>query len=323
MIQDNLHIPVLLEQSISALNIQPSGVYVDATFGRGGHSQLILQKLNANGRLLVIDQDPTALAHAHQLADSDSRITVCCGNFSNLQSFAATNKISQIDGILFDLGVSSPQLDTAERGFSFNKDGPLDMRMDNSVASKMLSAKDWIKTASSDEISNILWTYGEEKYAKKIARDIVAARNTKEIATTLELAEIIRDAHPSWPKNKHPATKSFMAIRLFINQELEVLTQGLEQAVELLATNGRLVVISFHSLEDRIVKQFFKKLSDMRNSASDSILSKLPVTDMELLDLQNKTLKLKDVQKPIKAGIIEGDVNIRARSAILRVATKI
>lgn len=320
------HIPVLLQQSIDALDIKPNGTYIDATFGRGGHSKLILDKLdssNNQGKLVVIDQDPQALAIAQELAKTDSRVVVCKGNFSNLEIFAKQNSLSNIDGILFDLGVSSPQLDQAERGFSFNKDGPLDMRMDNSINSSCKqTAEQWINHAKEQEIADVLYTYGEENFSRKIAKGIVKSREQEPITRTLQLAEIIKTSHPKWPKNKHPATKSFLAIRLFVNQELEVLQTALNQAVNLLAPNGKLVVISFHSLEDRIVKQFINSNSRAGNRNND--LAKLPFTDQELdAGLLGNKLLLKDVQKPIKAGIIEGDSNIRARSAILRVATKI
>ena len=319
----NQHIPVLLHQSIDALSIKPHGIYVDATFGRGGHSQLILERLSSDSKLLVIDQDPSALRAADELAKKDNRVIVCPGNFSHLSKYIESNDIEGIDGILFDLGVSSPQLDVAERGFSFNKEGPLDMRMDNSSHSGLKSAAEWLKKAKQDDISHVLWFYGEEQYSKRISRAIVTARTQEEIKTTTQLAEIIKEAHPNWPKNKHPATKSFMAIRLFVNQELEVLKTGLEQAVKILNSEGRLVVITFHSLEDRIVKQFMKEHSSQQMNKNDYIINKLPVTEHELVKLQKNTLKLKNIQKPIKAGIIEGDVNVRARSAILRVATKI
>jgi 16S rRNA (cytosine1402-N4)-methyltransferase len=317
----NLHIPVLLQQTVQALDIKPNGLYIDATFGRGGHSKLILQQLGHSGRLLVIDQDPIAVQHAQELANQDARVIVCQGNFKDLKSMVHQHSITSINGILFDLGVSSPQLDQADRGFSFNKDGPLDMRMDNSANSCCgYTAEQWINKATAEEIADVLWIYGEEKYSRKIAKAIVAARIQSRITRTLQLAEIIKTAHPNWPKHKHPATQSFLAIRLFINKELEVLQAGLSQAVDLLSQDGKLVVISFHSLEDRIVKNFINDHSKIKNN----LLNKLPVTEQQLnlLSQTNKVL-LKNVQKPLKAGIIEGDDNIRARSAILRIATKI
>lgn len=317
----NQHIPVLLQQAVAALNIKSDGIYVDATFGRGGHTKLILEKLGHSGRLFVIDQDPVAIDYALELAKNDTRLIVLQGNFKNLKAMFYQNAIEQIDGILFDLGVSSPQLDEAARGFSFSKDGPLDMRMDNSHDSCcVFTAQEWISKATVEQIADVLWLYGEEKYSRKIAKAIVEARNQQAITRTLQLAEVIKVAHPKWPKHKHPATQSFLAIRLFINKELEVLQTALSQAVELLSTDGKLVVISFHSLEDRIVKNFINENSKINNS----FLNKLPITEQELnsLSYANRVL-LKNVQKPIKAGIIEGDNNIRARSAILRVATKI
>lgn len=324
--RDQEHISVLLEQSVEALNISanPHGIYIDATYGRGGHSRLILDKLGVHGKLLAIDQDPRAIANAQELANSDPRVIVCQGNFSKLKQYVADNNFSKIDGILFDLGVSSPQLDNADRGFSFNKDGPLDMRMDNSENSCCkFTAEEWINSAKEQEIADVLWLYGEERFSRRIAKAIVSARLEYRLVTTLQLAEVIKKAHPNWSKNKHPATQSFLAIRLFINQELEVLTSALDESMAILATSGRLAVISFHSLEDRIVKNFFNKNSKVLLD-DNNILSKLPLTDQELenSNYQQKP-RLKIVQKPIKAGIIEGDKNIRARSAILRVASKL
>lgn len=320
------HLSVLLNESIEALNITLDGVYVDGTFGRGGHSRAILSKLGDKGKLLVIDQDPSAISVANELAASDSRVIVCHSNFSNLEKLLLESHISHIDGILLDLGVSSPQLDQADRGFSFSYDGPLDMRMDNSRDSFCrFSAQDWINSADKQDIADVLWKYGEERYSRKIAAAIVASREQQAITTTLQLAEIIKLAHPNWPKNKHPATKSFMAIRLFINQELEVLESGLEQAVNVLKPEGRLVIISFHSLEDRIVKNFFKSNSSRyKSNYNNDVMSKLPIKEDELLNSHySQKVRLKIVQKPQKAGIIELDSNLRARSATLRVAEKL
>ncbi len=315
------HISVLLHEAIDGLAINQDGIYVDCTYGRGGHSQQILARLGSKGRLLVIDQDPSAIAHAKELAQKDSRISVSHNNFSNLDVILREFEITKVDGILLDLGVSSPQLDEAERGFSFSHDGPLDMRMDNSKDSQCrYSAEEWLNETSAKEIADVLWQYGEERYSHKIAHALVAARAKSKITRTAKLAEIIKEAHPKWPKNKHPATKSFMAIRLFINQELEVLNTTLNKALDLLNKNGRLVVISFHSLEDRIVKNFMNKHAKL----NDSFLDKLPITESErLAGKYSEKIQLKIVQKPIKAGIIELDNNVRARSAILRVASRI
>lgn len=315
------HISVLLNEAIDSLAIIQDGIYVDGTYGRGGHSKRILEKLGTNGRLLVIDQDPMAVAHANELAAHDHRITVCHSNFSHIDAVLTKHRIAKVDGILLDLGVSSPQLDQADRGFSFSHDGPLDMRMDNSTETNCrYSAEQWINEASPKEIADVLWQYGEERYSHKIARALVAEREKKRITRTAQLAEIIKEAHPNWPKNKHPATKSFMAIRLFINQELEVLNSALNKSIDLLNRNGRLVVISFHSLEDRIVKNFMNKHAKL----NDSFLDKLPITESErMTGKYSEKIQLKIVQKPIKAGIMELDNNVRARSAILRVAAKI
>lgn len=316
------HIPVLLNESIQALAIKPDGTYIDATFGRGGHSRLILESLGHSGKLLAIDQDPTAIEYANNLAAADKRFTICQGSYSRLEDFLKTHNIDHLDGILFDLGVSSPQLDDGLRGFSFNKDGPLDMRMDNSNNSCCkFTAQEWINSAKEQEIADVLWKYGEERYSRKIAKAIVSARVQLEITSTLQLAEIVKAAHPKWPKHKHPATQAFLAIRLFINQELEVLEQTLELVLDYLRPGSRLVVISFHSLEDRIVKIFMKQKSG--ELKENKVLNKLPLTKKELEELTNSKTQLKIVHKPLKAGIIEGEKNIRARSAILRVAEKI
>lgn len=316
------HIPVLLNESIQALNIKPHGIYVDATFGRGGHSKLILEHLHNSGKLLVIDQDPTAIEYAKKLALLDNRIIVCQGSYSHLDEFLKANNIDHLDGILFDLGVSSPQLDDGLRGFSFSKDGPLDMRMDNSERSGCkYTAEEWIDKAKEQEIADVLWAYGEERFSRKIAKAIVTQRSQIKITSTLQLAEIIKAAHPKWPKHKHPATQSFLAIRLFINQELEILQKTLDLVLTYLRSGSRLVVISFHSLEDRIVKTFMKLKSGEQNN--NNVLNKLPLTKAELESLKKNQSQLKIVHKPLKAGIIEGEQNIRARSAILRVAEKI
>lgn len=316
------HIPVLLNESIQALDIKPHGTYVDATFGRGGHSRLILESLGQSGKLLAIDQDPTAIEYANNLAAADKRFTICQGSYARLEDFLKIHNIEHLDGVLFDLGVSSPQLDDGLRGFSFNKDGPLDMRMDNSINSCCkFTAQEWINSAKEQDIANVLWKYGEERYSRKIAKAIVNERAQLEITRTLQLAEIIKIAHPKWPKHKHPATQSFLAIRLFINQELEVLEQTLELVLHYLRPGSRLVVISFHSLEDRIVKTFMKQKSG--ELEENKVLNKLPLTKKELEELTNSKTQLKIVHKPLKAGIIEGEKNIRARSAILRVAEKI
>lgn len=329
----DIHISVLLQQSVDALNIIPHGTYIDATFGRGGHSKVILSKLNQHGTLLVIDQDPTAIESAQNLqisltnsaSDDSPRLIIHHGSFANIAEIVAEYNLKAVHGILFDLGVSSPQLDNAERGFSFNKAGPLDMRMNNSDTSNNLTCDELINSISEKDLADILWKYGEEKYSRKIAKAIVIARKESKITSTLQLAEIIKVAHPKWPKHKHPATQSFLALRLFINQELEAVESSLQQSLDVLSAEGRLVVISFHSLEDRIVKNFMNNFSKQTYSQGmSSLLKKLPITDQEL---KNRNIivpaALKIVQKALKAGIIEGDQNIRARSAVLRVAEKL
>lgn len=292
------HKPVMLAETIAALNIQPSGFYVDATLGRAGHAQAIVNHLNALGRLLVIDKDPDAIMYAKHLFKDDDRVIIKQGSFAKIKSFCEElNWMNKVQGILMDLGVSSPQLDTAERGFSFQQTGPLDMRMDTNQA---LSAKEWIQNAKEAEIDEVLQVYGEEKFHKRIARAIVEARAQTPITETTQLAEIIAKANPAWEIRKHPATRSFQAIRIYINHELEDLTSCLLQSLDVLAPKGRLVVLSFHSLEDRLVKQFIQQYAKVNVPRQlISILKKQKASNDELAD------------------------NPRARSALLRVAEKI
>lgn len=325
------HTSVLLKESIAALNIahKPDGIYIDGTFGRGGHSKEILKNLDLSAKLLVIDQDHEAIEHANNLSKSDqyNRLIVCHGRFDKLDIFLQTNNINKVDGILLDLGVSSPQFDDYKRGFSFNNDGPLDMRMD--ISNNNLSASNWINSASTQEIADILYKYGDEKYSRRIAKFIVEHREHTKITSTKQLAEIIKVAHPKWPKNIHPATKSFMAIRLFINKELEALDNLLNYIInqDILNIGSRIVIISFHSLEDRIVKNYFNKYSKYINiklsdNIDNKILKKLPIQTNNSDYIKPK---LKIVQKALKAANMEQEVksNIRARSAIMRVAEKI
>ena len=304
------HQAVLKEPAVAGLNIKSQGAYVDATFGRGGHSQAILDKLSDRGRLLVIDRDPQAIVKANELAAADARVSVAHCEFSQLGRVIRewTNEGS-VDGILFDLGVSSPQLDDAERGFSFMRSGPLDMRMNPMQGS---SAAAWINSASPEEIADVLFRYGEERHSRRMARAIVDARSESPITTTNRLAEIIKQANPSWERDKHPATRAFQAIRIFINNELEELQSALEQAVSALAPGGRLAVISFHSLEDRIVKNFMAL-----QTKGDSFPRGLPVTTAAL------NPKLKTIGKKIQADPEEVRHNPRARSAVLRIAEKL
>ena len=304
------HLSVLLRPSVEGLNVDPAGVYVDGTFGRGGHSRLILDALGSEGRLIAIDRDPQAVAHAERIFVDDPRFSIVYGSFAMLAEVVQQAGLTgQVNGVLLDLGVSSPQLDEAERGFSFAKDGPLDMRMDPGQGE---SAAAWIARAEVAEIAEVLKTYGEERYAKRIARAIVEARAEAPITTTGRLAEVISRANPSWEKGKHPATRSFQAIRIHINGELEALKACLDRVLEVLAPGGRLAVISFHSLEDRIVKRF------MRDQAKgDSFPPGVPVRQDQLRP------RLRLVGKAIHADAAEVAANPRARSAVLRVAERL
>ncbi len=305
-----VHKPVLLDEAIAALAIQPDGWYVDGTFGRGGHSERILQALGPAGRLVAIDQDPDAIAAGKAKFANESRLTLWYGSFANLKEcIAEQGWQGKVDGILLDIGVSSPQLDNSERGFSFLQDGPLDMRMNSAIG---MDATTWIASAKQEEIAAVLHEFGEERFARRIAGAIVKARVQTPITRTRQLAEIVAAAHPKWERHKHPATRSFQGIRIFINQELAALHAVLPQALTALKPGGRLAVISFHSLEDRVVKRF------MRDKArGDDLPMDLPVTAKEL----RPTMRL--VCKPIKASDAEVDANPRSRSAVLRIAEKL
>ena len=305
-----IHKPVLLEETLTALNIKPDGCYVDGTFGRGGHSQEIIKLLGANGKLLAFDKDPQAISQANTIAANDDRLQVKQGSFTQLeQTVDDLGWKGKVDGIFLDLGVSSPQLDDADRGFSFRFDGPLDMRMDPDSG---ISASQWLANAEERDIMMVLFDYGEEKFARRIAKAIVEAREEQPINTTKRLASIVATANPSSEKNKDPATRTFQAIRIFINQELEDLKTCLAQAIDILAPGGRLVVISFHSLEDRIVKRFIRE-----QCKGDGYPLDLPVMHVEL----NQNMKM--IGKAIKAGRTELDENPRARSAVMRVAERL
>ena len=305
-----VHLPVLFDEAIEALAIDPAGIYVDCTFGRGGHSREILRRLGREGRLLAIDRDPRAAAFARQMQKGDPRFEVLEGPFSQLPAWLAERGLlGRVNGLLLDLGVSSPQLDDAGRGFSFLRDGPLDMRMTPSVG---VSAAAWLAAASEREVAETLRVFGEESHAKRIARAIVAARAEAPIATTLRLAEVIAKASPQRERGKHPATKSFQAIRIRINGELEELRGLLDSVLEILAPGGRLAVISFHSLEDRMVKRFIRE-----HSLGDSFPKGIPVTQDRVRPL------LRRVGGSRRAGLAESERNPRARSAVLRVAERL
>jgi 16S rRNA (cytosine1402-N4)-methyltransferase len=303
------HQSVLLEEALESLNIRPEGNYIDATFGRGGHSLAILQRLNEKGRLIAFDQDPEAVAFAKQYFADEPRLTIEHCNFNQVADVIRQYGLSQkIDGVLMDLGVSSPQLDDAGRGFSFLRSGPLDMRMDTSSG---ITARAWLAKVKPEDLIRVLKKYGEEKFAKRITTAIVETRAQREITETGDLAEIISNAIPVKEKHKHPATRSFQAIRIFINEELQAIEQGLEGAASVLAKGGRLSVISFHSLEDRIVKRF------MRDASSRPKLpAGLPVMEADI------EVPFRLVAKPVVAGAKELDRNPRSRSARLRVLEK-
>jgi 16S rRNA (cytosine1402-N4)-methyltransferase len=303
------HVPVLFEQALEALTVSPSGIYVDGTFGRGGHSGAIMQRLGDAGQLLAIDKDPEAIVHANEQFGGDERFSIKHGSFAMLERLAQQSEVAgKVNGLLLDLGVSSPQLDDPERGFSFLRDGPLDMRMDTSSG---MSAAQWLAVAEDKDIARVLKEYGDERFAKRIARAIVEVRQENPITTTGQLAAIIKQASPTREREKHPATRSFQAIRIFINGELEDLQQCLEQSLDVLAPGGRLVVVSFHSLEDRIVKRFIRD-----GERGDDFPLGLPVTQEQLKP------KLKAVGKAIHPSTDEIASNPRARSAVLRVAER-
>lgn len=309
------HITVLLHEAVDNLLQKSTGIYIDGTFGRGGHSRLILSKLYADGKLIAIDRDPCAIAEAKTI--QDPRFNIIHNNFSAIHSICEElDLVGKIDGILLDLGVSSPQLDDAERGFSFMKDGPLDMRMDTS---KGLSATQWLAQVSEQDLAWVLKTFGEERFAKRIAKAIVdynknaKQQNSEILHRTLQLAELIAQTVPFTDKHKHPATRSFQAIRIFINAELDELEKALEAALDVLAPKGRLAIISFHSLEDRMVKHFMRK-----QSQGESLPKGLPLREDQI----QRNQKLKLIGKAIMPTEAEVTHNPRSRSAVLRVAEK-
>ncbi|MCU4610219.1 16S rRNA (cytosine(1402)-N(4))-methyltransferase RsmH [Acinetobacter ursingii] len=300
------HISVLLHETVDALLAErDTGIYVDGTFGRGGHTRALLEKLDANARVYAFDKDPQALAVAHELAQRDSRFQIIHASFADLQAELNRIGITQVDGIMADLGVSSPQLDQAERGFSFMQDGPLDMRMDNSQGQ---TAAEWLLDIKEEDLANIIYQYGEERYSRRLAKVIKQAGY---IETTGQLAELVKTAHPKWEKHKHPATRTFQAIRIAINKELEDIEIFLPQAVELLKPQGRLAVISFHSLEDRLIKQFIQKESTLAEDTGWG----LPQKQVDTRRLK-KIARLRTSEEEVKS-------NPRSRSAWLRVAERL
>lgn len=300
------HLPVMWTQVLDGLRIARDGTYLDGTFGRGGHARGVLDRLGPEGRLLVMDKDPEAIATARQLAQVDARVSVFHGSFADLANWPLA--ADGLDGVMFDLGVSSPQLDVAERGFSFRNDGPLDMRMNPEAGE---SAANWLARASEKEIADVLWTYGEERLSRKIARAIVDRRMDTPLTRTAQLAELIASIVGRGDGKIHPATRSFQAIRIYINRELDDLERGLDAAMARLKPGGRLAVISFHSLEDRIVKQFIHRHA------------KAPAGNRRMPVAADFTPGLRDISGALRADAAESSFNPRARSAVLRVAEKL
>ena len=307
--QELAHVTVLLHEAVDALAVKPDGIYVDGTFGRGGHSRLILSKLGANGWLVVFDKDPQAIAVARQLAEADKRVQVVHGGFSSFQVALKELGIEVVDGALFDLGVSSPQIDDAERGFSFRYDAPLDMRMDTTRGQ---TAAQWLAEAGEEEIREVIRDYGEERFNSQIARAIVQQRQERPILTTGQLAQLAAQAVRTRERGQDPATRTFQAVRIFINRELEEISAVLPQAAGYLKTGGRLAVIAFHSLEDRIVKQFIR-----RHSRPAPLPKWVMVRESE-----RPEPPLREIGKAQRASAAETAANPRARSAVLRVAER-
>jgi 16S rRNA (cytosine1402-N4)-methyltransferase len=306
------HITVLLEEAVEALAVRADGCYLDGTFGRGGHSRLILQNLGTEGRLLGFDKDPQAIATGQTLAAEDGRFVIVQRSFAELGAEAQARGLAgNVSGILLDLGVSSPQLDDPERGFSFMNDGPLDMRMD---PSRGVSAAEFVNTAPAEEIARVFKEYGEERFARRMAGAVVARRETQPFERTGDLAEVLKVANPAWEKGKNPATRAFQGLRIHVNNELGDLEAGLEAALDVLEVGGRLVVISFHSLEDRIVKLFMRKLV---KGEADNLPRNLPIRH------QAFEPRIKLIGKAQFASEEETRGNPRSRSAVMRVAEKL
>lgn len=303
------HISVMLNESVDMLVTNVDGLYVDGTFGRGGHTRLVLERLN-EGKLLGFDKDPVAIGFGKKLEQEDQRFSIVQDSFATMaEHISAVFGVEKVDGIMMDLGVSSPQLDDAERGFSFMNDGPLDMRMN---PDKGMSAAEWIAVAAEKEIADVMYQYGEERFSRRIAKAICEYRAHTPIVSTLQLAKIVAEANPAWEKGKNPATRAFQGIRIFINNELGDLEVGLEAATEALKVGGRLVVISFHSLEDRIVKRFMKL-----KAKGPELPRHLPIQNAHL------DVKFKTVGKAIKPSKTEVGENVRSRSAVLRVLERV
>ena len=304
------HTTVLLKEAIEALMIDVDGFYIDGTYGRGGHSSELLSQLSSSGIVLAIDKDLEAISAGKESFGGDSRLKLIHGSFADIAGYVKQeNNTGKVAGVLLDLGVSSPQLDESERGFSFLRDGPLDMRMDSSQG---ISAAEWIANASENDITHVIKTYGEERFARRMAAEIVRERSKTPITRTVQLASIIASAHPAWERGKNPATKAFQAIRIFINHELEDLENLLAQIIDVLQSGGRLVVISFHSLEDRLVKRFIRD-----QERGIKLPKNLPIKDVD------RGVRLKKVGKAIKPSLIEIDRNIRSRSAVMRIAERV
>ena len=304
------HRTVLLKEAVEALMIDASGFYIDGTFGRGGHTAELLSCLSENAIVWAIDKDPRAISEGRARFQEDGRLKFVHGSFADLTTvLSAEGKVGELSGVLLDLGVSSPQLDEAERGFSFMRDGPLDMRMDTT---RGLSAAEWIASADEKDIAQVIKDYGEERFARRMASAVVREREKTPITRTVQLAGILAAAHPAWERGRHPATKAFQAIRIFINRELEDLESLLDQIIDALKVGGRLVVISFHSLEDRRVKRFIRD-----QERGIKLPKNQPIRDVE------RGVKLKKVGKAIKPQRSEVDENVRSRSAVMRIAERV
>ncbi len=299
------HATVLLHEAVAALQLKPDGIYVDGTFGRGGHSRLILQHLGATGCLIALDKDPAAVAAGQVI--SDPRFSMVHSGYAHLTEVLRERAIEKVDGVLLDLGMSSPQLDDQQRGFSFRFDAPLDMRMDTSSGQ---TAAEWLATVDESLLKEVIYDYGEERFAAQIARALIAARQEQPVTTTRRLSEIVAQAVRTREPGKNPATRTFQAIRIYINQELEELARVLPQCVDCLKPGGRIVVISFHSLEDRMVKRFFRELAQ-----GDKLPHKLPIRAAEI-----PRGRLRLIGRAQRATPQEVAINPRARSAVMRVA---